>query len=797
MKRRFLIAIGGIMCVFHLYCQKRSIKSLFIIFLILLLLPTSCSEKIKGSSLLGNWIFINDQDGRTSFQQDLTFKENGQLFFEDGSIGHFIISAPQYLNISWNNHSEFIKFDLTNNSLKLYFESGFAQYSRQGVIDPPSETTADQSSDALDNLNALRMILGNNMVITPENAAGVEELIRFGNGRLVNLAVSPDGKLVAVLSDIGLWVFNPSSIKEVHFLPVVHMANLSFAPDGRTIALIGKGEIQFWDLQEYQKLSTINVNTDLYGVAYSPDGKTLAVGGYDGILRLFDTLSSTLVSSLSGHESYILCLAYSPDGTHFASGGWDGKIRLWDSLTKKRVALLDTDKKDIYDISFSSNGQYLLAGASENYKDQDVTLWDVQDRTLITGFEGYSFSFSPDGERLAIGDLDGMVRVGDLCTTNYCDLSSTIELIGKNSGGGVGKIAFLPDGRTMVTGSADGSVRLWDARNGKQLKALNGFSNFFHYTLPEASTLRTLVDKETDLIKTSMGGEPIDWEGLGMGELRRGEYSPDGQYVAGVYDMTGLWNTKTGKKIDLEGVGTDEFNFLAFSPDSQLVAGVLDGTARLWSTNSGKQHLSMDTIGNDLTPLVEISPNAQFLVSSNQNEIHLYSIDSGDELFVFEGYIAKNEKIAFSQDERYLVLAIQDKIIVWNLQQGKLLNVLEGDTLYVERIEFSFDGQMIAIMSYDEIIVWSFATAEEVVTIQIEEDNIWRRDFNCVSFSPDGQILASGSPDAIMLWNTTTGEQLVLLQGHSDNVYSLAFSPDGQLLISYGDDGTLRFWGIP
>jgi len=160
-------------------------------------------------------------------------------------------------------------------------------------------------------------------------------------------------------------------------------------------------------------------------------------------------------------------VAFSPDGVTLASGGNDETVRLWDVSTDKERARLTGHAGAVRSVAFSPDGTTLATGGS----DKTVSLWDVsaaEQRARLTGHTGAvrSVAFSPDGTILASGGNDGIVRAWDTGTGEQ-----RIRLTGH--AGLVWSVAFSPDG-TLASGGADETVRLWDAASGVPGRSLAG-----------------------------------------------------------------------------------------------------------------------------------------------------------------------------------------------------------------------------------------------------------------------------------------------------------------------------------
>jgi serine/threonine protein kinase len=193
---------------------------------------------------------------------------------------------------------------------------------------------------------------------------------------------------------------------------------------------------------------------EVWSVAFSPDGETLASGSADTTVRLWRVSDGSTLRTLEGHTLPVTSVAFSPDGATLASGSNDDTVRLWRVSEGSLLRTLEGHTDTVWSVTFSPDGETLTSGAL----DSTVCLWRVSDGTLLHTMEGHkgsvrSVAFSPDGETLASGSYDDTVRLwrvsdGRLLRT----LWHTNE---------VWSVAFSPDGAMLASGSEDGTVRLW------------------------------------------------------------------------------------------------------------------------------------------------------------------------------------------------------------------------------------------------------------------------------------------------------------------------------------------------
>jgi WD40 repeat protein len=197
------------------------------------------------------------------------------------------------------------------------------------------------------------------------------------------------------------------------------MTVVAFTPDGKTITTASSpnGAIHFFDAKTGEQTGGVGPGTTL---AYSPDGKLLAAGRQGPTIHLWEVATLKQLGPISPIESnmrVISALAFSPDNKTLAVGGvslsdTDNPIRRWDVATGKEGTPLKGHTSRISHLAFCP-GTKVLASASV---DKTMRFWDTSTNKQISsiGFWALSLAVSPDGKTLAAGSLDGKVRVWDV-----------------------------------------------------------------------------------------------------------------------------------------------------------------------------------------------------------------------------------------------------------------------------------------------------------------------------------------------------------------------------------------------
>jgi WD40 repeat protein len=255
--------------------------------------------------------------------------------------------------------------------------------------------------------------------------------------------------------------------------------SLSYSPDGALLVVGNESHppILVETATHKTRVPWKGEDSVSWAAAFSRDGKRVAEGAMlrsdDNRVNLWEVTTGSLVKSFKGHTDRILCVAIAPDGKTIASGGKDKLLVVWDVETgKEKYTKKDPHKGLVACVAFSPDGKTLATAGD----DATVRLWEVDSgkevKTLPvkvteeSSNEVRGLAYSPDGKTLAVAGFFKAVQLWDMEAGKRKHLLKGSDWIQA--------VAYSPDGKTVAAGGDDKTVMLWDAGTGERRAVLKG-----------------------------------------------------------------------------------------------------------------------------------------------------------------------------------------------------------------------------------------------------------------------------------------------------------------------------------
>ena len=592
---------------------------------------------------------------------------------------------------------------------------------------------------------------------------------RLGKGKITEIQYSPDGKILAVATAIGIWLYDTTTYQEISLL-IEHnsaVSDIEFNPNGQTFASTGKDKsILLWDMSTgtQRRLSGHTARYSKNILRFSNDGKTLASGNKDTII-LWDTKTGEHKDAITGLPDYIADFSFSTDGSTIVSITWDGVVSVADVKTgilKKSFTVKMTE--GVFCVGFSPDRNLVAIGS----RDGIIYLVDVTKGELLRKLTGHSYdvqriAFSPDGTMLASASyVDETVRIWNTNTGEQIRISA--EQTGDFFG-----LVYSPEGNILASsGSGDGTIRFWDANTGKQKHVITGHTDFVSSTVLHPDGRHIVCGYED-------------------GTIRYWDFNTKQQ----VKTFEGFINTVTG---------------LVFTPDGKALVGAGDNFIRIWNAKTGKEIMSFSR--KEWLDDIALSPDGQIIASeSDDKTICLWNIKTGELKRMLKGHNDRIYSVVFTLNGQILISGSEDNTIrLWHVTSGKNIKTYTTHTDALEShggSPLSFEGAKSLALSPEgktlasgdgekNIHLWDFETGNTRMTLTGHRAPVYT-----LAYSHDGKLLASGSSDGnVRIWDTKTGELKIQLTGHTKWVTTLTFSHDGKTIFSASDDGTILLWDI-
>jgi len=520
--------------------------------------------------------------------------------------------------------------------------------------------------------------------------------------------------------------------------------------------------------------------------------------------------------TLTGNEAPVILIAYSLNGRTLALGSSDGTVQVWDTRTgEKSVVSERVYHGHILAIAFVSKDTGIAVCTADGVvraqnisTGQDILHWQCDETSLIE-----RASFSPDSSLVATGSGNGKIRVWRV------DKGERI-LVLRGPFGKVTGIAFSSNGRLVASFSYPSIIRIWNSRTGLAIGDHAATYEIGSVAISRDGKVVAAGSLDTNMIdvwdlETPKGGSISVQNTVVPVSIA---FSPDGLHLAAIgHDRIRLWNRRTGQEAETSR-HLDEIHSAAYSPDGLYIASAsIDGTIRIWNARSGRaaaeplpepSRISCVAVSCDNTFIVSGSSDGSVRVWDAQNSELMLQPLLGHKGKISSIAISSNGQLVASGsdlefDGNMLQSADHHPIRLWHALTGETIDGLLGRVGgIVMDVAFSPDASQLASVSVALSSSLWYYMEKTVHVWNLRRRTFWvfRTDseppgFASIAFSPDGRLLAAavGATGQVHIWHTHNGQPLGMILPTSDfPIRFLAFSSDGARLVTSTHDGTLR-----
>lgn len=362
----------------------------------------------------------------------------------------------------------------------------------------------------------------------------------------------------------------------------------------------------------------------------------------------------------------------------------------------------------------------------------------------------HAVALSSDGTRIATASADGTARIWDTLTGGrLATFKGHVDQ--------VRAVGFSEDGERVATASYDGIARVWDVATQKHVAQFEG------HTAP----LTALA------------------------------FCPDGsRVVTGSTDNTAqVWDATSGELI-ARMVGHERaLVAVAFIDECRgVVTASLDHTAQRWDSETGRRVVAFEGHRGGVRTLA-VSPSEDTLATGGDDStVRLFDLDTGFTRRVLAGHHDRVTHVDFDGDGSHVVTASRDRTArVWLAETGEMLAIASGHERALAFVEISDDGSTFVSGSWDgDVAIWDVDTTVQHVKFPGVPQGV----SSMAADLEHGRVFVGGWGGSVHAFTQPPEHGITRVQGHNGFVHSVAFSPDGKELLTAGQDGTTRIWGV-
>jgi WD40 repeat protein len=582
--------------------------------------------------------------------------------------------------------------------------------------------------------------------------------------------------------------------------------SLAFSPDGRTIASGGYRTVKLWQRPATNRLREIAVGAAVTTVAVSPNGQTLATAGADNAIKLWNLADGAAGKVLAGHAAAIHSLAFSADGTKLASASEDKTIRVWNVADGAEANKIESPAP-AKAVVFTADGAKVIVGQADNI----IRVWPIPAAAPFTpekeikGHTGpiNALALIAPGAQVLSGSEDQTARVWDLAAGNQVRQFA--------HGGPVNSVAVRADGLFVATGSANNIAKLWNNQNEAQVAELKG-DVMLNRAVVERTEDQKVAQQFKTLAEASFKAAETNQKERDEAVKKANEAKTNADKAVAEQDpkvKEAVTKAEAAKKA------ADE------KKDDAALAKAATDTAAEVTKQMDELKKRQDTVASAMRAIALAEQAAksaveQVAASKAQQDATTAAVTKADADLkaateADAGGLKPVKGVAFSVDGKRLLTTSDDTLIhVWDSTTGKAIETYAGHKAPVGAIVTGPNGLVVSGSADQTAGVWTTTPTWSLIG-QLGPKKETPLDFAgspfaarvlSLAFSRDGKWLATGGGEAsrsgeLFIWDVAAQTMAKEFKdAHSDTVMSIEFGRDGKYLVTGAADKFVKLWDI-
>lgn len=515
-------------------------------------------------------------------------------------------------------------------------------------------------------------------------STGREQLqIRTWASKLTDVALSPDGNVLAAGSSHGVWLWDAHTGERLHLIENSHRW-VAFSPDGKHVLSASQGTpVHTWDVETGKKVEGIDHKKPTGGLGFSPDGKWLSITEAHQVnLWNWETQQQVISLKVKAKELLEGRAVYVPGANRAAAVSSFGAAHVWDTSEGKVVADIREDDVVIQAVALSADGKHLYTGDGKGR----LQVWDYNNGKAIATFDNHHvqincLAISPDGKTLAAGGGGGSQRF-DFSISLWNIEGDKLQPLtpGARPGPATG-MDVSRDGKTIAMAHANEMLTVWDRQTGELRHKRKRASQVAHCGVafsPDGKWLAAAGKPELLLWPMAEEGDAVQLDSGGGVPLRTVVFTADGKYVAGgsLSGQLFIWDVAARKLLHTIAAHEGQIWTMAASPAGTTIAtGSFDRHTALWDAATGRQMGKWKTHSFFVRAIAFSADGTRMAsVSGSRREIVIRETTTGE--------IAREMKtdwamtsVAFCDGGRTLVTGhFHDRFKFWDLATGEMFH---------------------------------------------------------------------------------------------------------------------------